>query len=277
MRLNHLAGKQMRMAGHVASSWRRTVVSSVLVLSVVALLAAAGRTAAVTSMLAIPPADRPKWSGLDRFLIERLTPVLGIRPGTARYEEMLAPMRVLADKFLTHWPAGLLHLIPGMIFVLLVPLQFSERIRSRRPRLHRWSGRALVIIALVIGLSGMYFGVLYPTYGLAEAVTIAVFGFVFLFSVTRAVVEIRRRNVALHREWMIRAYAAALAIATIRIVATPIIAILVDPKTSTIAAFWVGWLSTLGGAELWIRYTRGKAQSTGLAVSVPALRAQVAD
>ncbi len=261
----------MAVAGRVGRSWRRAIVSCVVVLSVVAIGAAAGRMAAVTSMLGIPPEKRPEWSAHDRILIERLTAVLGIRPGTARYAEMVAPTRALAEKFLTHWNAAFLHLIPGMIFVLLVPLQFSARIRSRRPALHRWSGRALVTIAFVTGLSGMFFGVLYPSYGKTEAVTIAIFGVVFLFSLARAVVEIRRRNVALHREWMIRAYAAALAIATVRIVATPLLVILVDPRTSTIAAFWVGWLSTLGGAELWIRHTRPVSRNPAPALAMPLL------
>src|SRR3954469_4888746 len=34
-----------------------------------------------------------------------------------------------------------LHLIPSLLFVILVPLQFASGLRQTRPRLHRWTGR----------------------------------------------------------------------------------------------------------------------------------------
>src|SRR5437870_13707344 len=35
----------------------------------------------------------------------------------------------------------LLHNIPSLLFVLLIPLQFVTSLRRRYPRLHRWTGR----------------------------------------------------------------------------------------------------------------------------------------
>jgi hypothetical protein len=45
----------------------------------------------------------------------------------------------------------LVHVLPGLLFMLLAPLQFVPAIRARVPRLHRWIGRFVVSLALVIG------------------------------------------------------------------------------------------------------------------------------
>src|SRR5262245_10516615 len=44
----------------------------------------------------------------------------------------------------------LLHIIPSLFFVLLVPLQFVDRVRRRYPRWHRWMGRVLMSLGAVI-------------------------------------------------------------------------------------------------------------------------------
>ena len=256
-------------------SWHRTVVAGVVLLSIVGMAAAVARTSSILYVRGVAPADRPEWTPADRLIVATSTEVLGIEPGTARYAEFVASARRVVDKFIAHSGTGLFHLIPGMVFLLFAPLQFSARIRARRPRLHRWSGRVLVAIAVVIGLTGVFFGVIYPTFGMTEVVTITVIASFFLFSVVRAVVAIRRRNVPLHREWMIRAYAAALAVGAVRIVSTPLVAILIDPKTSIITSFWVGWLVTLAGAELWIRHTRASTRAVRGAAATPELSVHV--
>ena len=246
----------MRLSKANGSLWKRPIIACVALLSGVAILAAVIRIASITAALGVTPADRPEWTPADRMLVATSTKLLGIEPGTARYAEFVSETRRVVNKFIAHPGNGLLHLLLGIVFVLLAPFQFSARIRQQKPRLHRWSGRVLVTIAVVIGVTGMFLGVIVPTYGLIEAVTISIIGCFFLYCIVRAVVEIRRRNVALHREWMIRAFAAALAVGMVRIVSVPLITLLIDPKTSVLSSFWVGWLSTLAGAELCIRHTR---------------------
>jgi hypothetical protein len=76
----------------------------------------------------------------------------------------------------------------------------------------------------------------------------------------KALVAIRRRQVARHREWMIRAFAIALAVSTVRIVG-PSLDLLLTPAGFRlpeifVLSLWTGWTITVGAAELWIRYTR---------------------
>lgn len=57
----------------------------------------------------------------------------------------VAQLAALDDLF-AHYPVlTLVHIVRGLLFMLLGPLQFSVRIRARRVRWHRLSGRILVI------------------------------------------------------------------------------------------------------------------------------------
>jgi len=170
-------------------------------------------------------------------------------------------------RFAAHPVMTRLHILPGGLFLLLAPLQFSSRIRSRHIRFHRWSGRVLMLAAFVTALSGLYFGLLMPFGGPAEAAAIALFGGLLLIAVIRGLLAIRSGQVALHREWMIRAFALGIAISTVRVVA-PVVDYALTPAgfrswEMFALSVWLGWLLTLGAAEAWIRYTRPSSLSRG--------------
>jgi uncharacterized membrane protein len=155
----------------------------------------------------------------------------------------------------------MLHILPGGLLLLLAPFQFSPRIRNRHIRFHRWSGRVLVGCAVVSALAGFYFGLRMPYGGLSETAVIVLFGAILLVAVTLAVAAIRRGDVARHREWMIRAFAVVVGIATIRVVGMVLDVLLtptgVGPADVFVLSLWTGWILTLTAAEVWIRYTRG--------------------
>jgi uncharacterized membrane protein len=169
------------------------------------------------------------------------------------------------SRFAAHPLATLLHVLPGGIFLILAPLQFSVWIRSRHIRFHRWSGRFLVLAGFAAGLAGFYFGLFMPYGGPGEGSAIAFFGGLFVFSVVRGVVAIRRHRVARHREWMIRAFSIAIGISTVRIVAAVLDLAFTPaglrPPHLFALSLWMGWAMTLGAAELWIRYTREYART----------------
>lgn len=121
-------------------------------------------------------------------------------------------------RFASHPVVTLLHVAPGGLFLLLAPLQFVSRLRTRHPGFHRWSGRLLVASAATAASTGLYFGLFVPFGGAGESVAIALFGGLLLHSLGKAVVAIRLRDVASHREWMIRAAALCLAVSSVRIV-----------------------------------------------------------
>jgi uncharacterized membrane protein len=164
----------------------------------------------------------------------------------------------------------MLHVLPGAFFLVLAPLQFSPRIRDRHLRFHRWSGRVLLLVAVPATLTGLYFGLRMPYGGAAESAAITVFGGLFLFFLTRAFIAIRRGQVARHREWMIRAFAIAIGVSTVRICAALFDVTLTPaglrPPHLFALSLWTGWAATLAAGELWIRYTRPRRSPAAVPV-----------
>ena len=77
-------------------------------------------------------------------------------------------------------------------------------------------------------------GLVIPFSGWIERAYIGVFGTLFLVALVKGFVHIRAGRVALHREWMIRAFAVALAFATMRVIFIPALAIVGDPTDQQI-------------------------------------------
>ncbi len=122
-------------------------------------------------------------------------------PGYARLEAFLDSA---TRKFSIYPVTTLLHVLPGALILALGLLQFSRRVRSRHPALHRVSGRVLLSLALVFVFASFFFGLFDPYGGALEASATVLFGGFLLFAGARAYAAIRRRDIARHREWMIR-------------------------------------------------------------------------
>ena len=155
----------------------------------------------------------------------------------------------------------LLHVLPGALYLLLAPFQFSKKIRSKSLNTHRWSGRILVSIGLVVGAAAMFLGLVVPYSGVPEQIVIGFFGTLFLFSLVRGFTYARAKQIGLHREWMIRAFTIGLSIATMRLIFIPALIIVGDPtrqvtESLSIIAFTIAFILHSGFAEFWIRYTR---------------------
>lgn len=153
----------------------------------------------------------------------------------------------------------LAHIVPALLLVVLVPFQFSRSFRGRHIRIHRWTGRIIVSLGLVIGVSALAL-IRHPIGGATEVAAIVCFDGLFLLALTKAFLYIRRGQVGLHREWVIRAMSVALGVATVR----PVMAIFfatsrltgLVPQDFFGFAFWIGFTLTYFAAEAWIRYTR---------------------
>lgn len=186
-------------------------------------------------------------------------------------DERAAELDRFDSRFAAHRGATLLHVVPGALVLLLAPLQFLTRGRSRYARLHRWSGWVVVALALVTALSALFFGLLMPYAGALESIPITLFSLVLLVALFRAVTAIRAGRVHAHREWMVRAFAVLVAISTVRFVAIPVdlftTPLGMGPRAQFVLAVWMGWLTTLGVAEWWIRRTRARG-AQGLEVAL---------
>ena len=165
------------------------------------------------------------------------------------------------DAFADYPTITRLHVIPGILYLALAPLQFLSSIRKRSPTYHRWAGRLLAAIGLVLGAAALFLGLVIPFSGLAEQVVIAFFGTFFLLSIVKGVESARARQFAAHREWMLRAFAIGLSIVTMRLIFIPILVGIGTPSHEQIVfysifSFTISFIAHSVFAELWIRYTR---------------------
>ena len=168
--------------------------------------------------------------------------------------------------FLEFPVATALHVILGGVYLALAPFQFAKRIRSRHLGYHRWAGRVLVAIGLLVGAAGVFMAVVIPAAGWSERVVVGSFGLLFLLALGKGFLHVRAGRVAMHREWMIRAFAIALAIATTRLISIPallIVGVHTDGQVATlvIVSFTVAFVVHALLAEAWIRATRRRSVS----------------
>ena len=97
--------------------------------------------------------------------------------------------------------------------------------------------------------------------GWVERGYIGVFGALFVVALVKGFVHIRAGRVTLHREWMIRAFAIGLSIATQRLIFIPALLVVADPiqeqfQMLSATSFLVAFVVHAGVAEVWIRLTR---------------------
>jgi hypothetical protein len=148
---------------------------------------------------------------------------------------------------LAHQTIVAVHAIPGAVYLILAPLQFIGRVRSRHLEYHRWAGRGLVLTGLVVGVTALFIGLVIPFSVWSEAVVIAVFGSLFIFCLFQGFRHIRAKRVDLHREWMIRAFTIALAIASQRVIFIPALLIMGDSTYEQVV-----FVSVLAGRSRWV-------------------------
>jgi uncharacterized membrane protein len=137
----------------------------------------------------------------ERFLIEPLNPVW------QHYQAL--GLALLA------------HGVAGASAMILAPMQFSERLRTRFAKLHRISGRVYVTAALILAPAGAYVQYLDENLGIfPRSFTIETVIQALLLTITTAIgfTFALKRMIPQHRQWMTRSYAVALTFFEIRVI-----------------------------------------------------------
>jgi uncharacterized membrane protein len=129
----------------------------------------------------------------------------------------IARFRKVDDVFARYPVLTLIHILPALLFIVIGPFQFNKNIRNKYPKWHRRMGRVFLVCGMIIGTTGFVMSIVMPAIGgVNQAASTVMFSLFFLYALYKAFWYIRNGNSILHREWMIRAYAIGLAVATIR-------------------------------------------------------------
>jgi hypothetical protein len=156
--------------------------------------------------------------------------------------------------FAAHKALTLAHIIPALLFVLLLPLWFSARMRRNEPS-HRRITWTLFALGSVVGLTAIPMAA-DPVGGVTELSAIIVFDGLFLISFARAFALFLRHQPH-YREWMMRAIAVLLGIATTRPVMGVFFATArlthLEPRQFFGIAFWIGFAATYIAGEWYLQ------------------------
>jgi uncharacterized membrane protein YozB (DUF420 family) len=110
----------------------------------------------------------------------------------------------------------MLHISAGMVALLTGPWQFWTGFRARYLRLHRWTGR-LFLGAVALGSLGGFRLAIGTTFGWAFGFGLIGLASAWFGTAAIAYYAILRGNVAVHKEWMVRAYVVTFAFVTFRV------------------------------------------------------------
>jgi len=116
-------------------------------------------------------------------------------------------LQVIADRLLL-----IPHTLGGVIALLAGAMQFSSRLRERHLKFHRILGRVYVISVFIGALTGVALAAGRP--GLPGTSMQAA---AWIVCTTAAFITARNRQIAQHRQWMVRSYAVTFTFVTSRV------------------------------------------------------------
>jgi hypothetical protein len=161
-----------------------------------------------------------------------------------------SPTAALDVVFASHAALTLAHILPAMAFVLLSP--FVLRRRSSAV----WAERLFFLLGAWVGLTA-YAMSAHPVGGWVERSAVLLFNSLFLFSLARAYIAMRRDEATEQMRWMLRSVGILLGIATTR----PVMGVFfatsrlthLEPGQFFGVAFWIGFSINTIVVELWLR------------------------
>jgi uncharacterized membrane protein len=128
------------------------------------------------------------------------------------------PQLMPADDRFAGFPAPLVaHIVGAALYALVGAFQFLPHFRRRHLTWHRRAGRILAVAGLLVAGSALWMTLLYsPKPGTGDLLYFLrlLVSSAMAASLVLGVAAIRRRDIAAHRAWMIRAYAIGLAAGT---------------------------------------------------------------
>ena len=144
------------------------------------------------------------------------------------------------------------HIVFAPVALALAPFQINQRLRARRPGLHRAMGYGYATAVLIAAISSLLF--VSGSYASAFAKAgFAVLALLWTAFTATGIALARRRNFTAHRRWMLRSVALTSAAVTLRLIMAPLLVMgWTVPQTYEVTA-WGSWLLNLALLEVWLR------------------------
>ena len=173
-------------------------------------------------------------------------------------------MAGLDAAFASHATLTLVHIIPALLFVILLPFMYSRRFTQAA-----WIEQLMFPLGVIVSVTA-YAMTRYSIGGGIERSAVLFFNSLFLFSLIRAWL-FRHTDRILKLRWLTRAVAILLSIATTR----PVMGVFfassrlthLTPQQFFGVAFWIGFAINTVAIEFWLHSAKGQRQIMNLATS----------
>jgi uncharacterized membrane protein len=192
--------------------------------------------------------------------------ILPLIPGAFRMIELGGGPQILPEnpRALEAPLPVIIHIVSAFFYTVAGAWQFSPALR--RTPWHRRAGRLLAPLGLVAALSGVYMTLVFPTAPEYDPLLVPIrllFGGGMAIAIILALVAIiARRDVAVHRAWMIRAYAIGLGAATQIVIFIPLSPFGTPGPMAATLLLSAAWVINLAIAEWAIRGQRRPVPAT---------------
>jgi uncharacterized membrane protein len=155
--------------------------------------------------------------------------------------------------FTIWWPRRgwlLMHITGGMVALLIGPFQFSQRLRQRYTKVHRVMGRTYLIAIGCASSAALYLAVT-TILGWAWGVALASLAIAWITTSGMAFYAILRRQIPIHREWMVRSYVVTFGFVVFRVLNDYGPTSRLEPAGDRrVACVWLCWALPLLAAEV---------------------------
>ncbi|MCX6181301.1 MAG: DUF2306 domain-containing protein [Bacteroidetes bacterium] len=155
----------------------------------------------------------------------------------------------------TIWKISFYVHVFSSIFVLLAGFtQFSNYILANHKKIHRWLGRFYAYNIFLINFPAGMIMAIYANGFLPSKMAFIILDCLWFWFTLKAVIEIRRKNVKEHKNYMIRSYAltcSAITLRTWKLILSNLFTI--DPMTLYMIDAWLGFVPNLLFAEWLIK------------------------
>jgi uncharacterized membrane protein len=143
-----------------------------------------------------------------------------------------------------------IHIIFGLLALVLGPFQFSTKLRTKNPSLHKNIGKTYVFSILLASIVGLYLS-FYGSGGIVSIIGFYSLDIAWFTTTFTGFLKIRKKQIESHREWMFRSYAVTLTFVSFRIWA--VFAVLISSQRGVLYGITIifSWIFNLVIAE-WI-------------------------
>jgi uncharacterized membrane protein len=177
-----------------------------------------------------------------------LSIAIGLHP--LKYLQASKPILLLLSKSATLLSSNFymicfyVHIIFGGIALMIGWLQFSKKLQTQYPKIHRWIGKTYIMSVAISSFPGFYIA-LFASGGLSPKLGFSIGAVLWLALTILGYLSIRKGEVEAHKKFMLYSYAGTFGAVTLRLWLPILILIFGKFSIAYPIVAWLSWLPNM--------------------------------